>query len=310
MAIGAVLGAAFHAFAPRLAPAIAKEGITSALSRKGASMVANRLTSYTATASGQRLVARAAGTRFATRLAEHEGTQKLAKYAVKKEVNQRVQGEGQYAPVAPQKVVNINAGTSTVPRSVNDPSTMNVTGANDPVIQQQAQERAARQQGGRNIGRRGSAASGWGGTGRGWWEQNSQITQADAFNPSSVTTLGKFDVARGPTSWAHSLGKGLGRNTVARAAGFREGYKAVSNEEPSFDPVNTAGVPSRNAELSDPSSHKSVMYQQPTPGQSTPAPEQSDTGTRSPGRAVTSGTTESTTPKKTSEGSPVSSSRR
>ena len=186
MAIGAVLGAAFHAFAPRLAPAIAKEGITSALSRKGASMVANRLTSYTATESGKRLVARGAGQRFATRLAEHEGTQRAARYVVKKDVNQRVQGEGQYGPKAQAKVVDVNAGSSTVPRSVSDPSVMNlVSNPSDPVVGlAKENERYAREQGGRNMGRRrGSGATGWGGTGKGWWEQNEQITQRAAFDP-------------------------------------------------------------------------------------------------------------------------------
>lgn len=232
MAIGAVLGAAFEAFGPRLLRQGVKEGVESSLSRKAAGMVANRITKYTATSSGQRLVARAAGQRFATRLAEHEGTQRLAKYAIKKDVNQRVQGEGQYGPKQAQKVVNINAGTSTVPRSVNDPSTMNVANAYDPVVQQYAeQQRLARQQGGGRVRQRGSGPTGWAGTGKGWWEQNEQITQKAAFSPSSVTTLGDFSAARGPTRWAHSLGKGLGRNTVARGVGFVEGLRSVEAEE-------------------------------------------------------------------------------
>ena len=313
MALGTLLGAAFEAFGPRLLRQGAKEGIESGLSRKAAGLVANRITNYTSTKAGQRLVARAAGQRFATRLAEHEGTQTAARWAIKKSTNQRIQGEGDFAPAEKPKIVHA-AAESTVPKSVNDPSQMNIVQSQtDPVVQQyrtnnrlasggqprnqrelQMQQAAQR--------RRGSPATGYMGTGKGWWEQNDQVTQKGAF-AGDVSQLGDFSVARGPTKWAHPLGKGLATGTVARGVGFLEGYKSVSNApEPAYDAVNSAGVPSRNAELTEPSSHLSALYQPQSTEQSTPVPGRQESfsagSTGVTPQQPTVGTTPADTPKK------------
>jgi len=244
--LGRLLGAAFEAFGPR----IAKESVEYGVTKGVTGALGRRVANFTAGEAGQRLASRAVGQRVASRLAE-PGGQKLVKYLSSREMSSAVRGTGDFAPTPKTKIVNAGTGNSNVPKSVNDPSQMNLFSADDPVVKQYQANRVAARRGGQRKG--GGGATGFMGTGKGWWEQNDQVTQQGAFNPSSVTTLGKFDAARGPSKWAHPLGKGLATRNVARAAGFVEGYRSVDgNPEPTEPtaPSAPSSTPTSRAKFS------------------------------------------------------------
>ena len=247
MVAGALLGLGLKYAAPKLIG----EAISSGVATVGSKYVAGRAMNFAAGAAGQRVLAKTVGTKMAARIASPTG-QKLGNYVVRHDISNRVQGEGNFAP--PKNITNPKPVASTkdnidpyghtlkpasgptvsVPGPGRTPSGPSVNvGDRPPTGRELAQQFQQRRQARKAQRGQGGEATGWLGTGKGWWQQNEQVNFGQAFG--DPTKMGSFDVARGPTRAALPLpGRKLGQGLKQ---GIREGVAAhrAGVETPEFD---------------------------------------------------------------------------
>ena len=205
MALGLLLGMAARYAAPKIAGEAAASGASHLVGK----YAANRLANFAAGSAGQRMIGQALGTR-AAKIAASETGQKVGKYLVTKEIRSGLQGEGRFAEQPKTKIVSPNRDY--------DASNQNLVAGNN-INQAQMPGQGGRQ----NAGKQGS---GWMGSGKGWWEQNEQVSQKAALRSDAVVNLGDFSAARGPATWG-MVGGGLARKTGSLAIGAVEGFRAT-----------------------------------------------------------------------------------
>ena len=336
MISGALLRAGLGIGAKMFGKQIATEAIESGVSTAAGRVIGGRIMNFAA--GSQVALGRAVGPKAAGAITSPVG-RKLGTRMITKDVGNRLQGEGQFGPNTydvkgpPQMVstksttpssdlLNPSSAPTTTPLST--PSGPSVNVADKPVPpgttpgtwesgeavdvndrprtgREYARDWQRARQGRKKQGS-GTEGSGWMGTGKGWWQQNEQVSGAQAF--SDPTKLGDFSVARGPAKYAMPKPGYQGYQALkAGGRGVRKGIRdaRAEPEAAEFDPTMVGrqiGVPSMPT---TPTVPLKVGQQMGTP---TPRLESFNMGTQTASPEPVSAPTPSSTPAKTATPKP------
>lgn len=204
-----------------VAPRIGREIIEQGASRVIARQASNRLMGFAAGKAGQELIGRAAGSRVASALASPRG-QLIGGYVAKSKIGHTLRGSGGYGSGGTKtNIVNPNTSTPTY-GNLAQPTAGNAFLSNT----------TPRTQRGSGISSGGPA--GFGGTGKGWFQLNDQVSGAGA--ERDPTKMSDFSVGRGPSRYS-MIGAGLGTRALAGiGAGVRDAMAAGPPDRVKYGP--------------------------------------------------------------------------
>ena len=202
---------------------LATEAVQSSVSTAIGKAVSGRVMNFAAGRAGQEALTKVGGNKVA-QLATTRAGQSLGKRLVTRDISSRIQGEGQFGPNtkevkgAPRMVTQpapldpnnmmINPPQTAPTVSIADkPPDPGKWGTGDSVDvndrpktgREMARDWQQARQGRKKQPYTGGA--GWMGTGKGWWQQNEQVSGAGA-NRAIKEGVGDFSVAQGPSKWA------------------------------------------------------------------------------------------------------------
>ena len=212
------LGVGAKMFGKQIAQEAVESGVSSAIGRG----VSGRVMNFAAGRAGQQAITKVAGARAASAVTTPIG-QKIGTRLITKDVGNRIQAEGQFAnatkevkgapkvvtqpaPIDPNNMINPpqTAPTVSIADKPPDPGKWGTgptadIGDRPKTGREMARDWQQARQGRRKQPSTGGG-SGWQGTGKGWWQQNEQVSGAGA--TASPVQLGDYSVERGPARWA------------------------------------------------------------------------------------------------------------